>query len=328
MSRLALAAALAALSLLLPPQARAQAPAPPGAPPPAPPDADTPTRTDVLEEIVVKSRRETRIETLEVREVRETPAHDLGEALAQAGLTSAIRKGGIASDVVVRGFQRDALAVTIDGARLHGACPNRMDPPAFHVDYAEVDRVELRKGPYDVASPGGMGGTLDVRTRSPGRGPFGEVNAGYGQFGALETSVTAGYGADRAGVLGGAAFKQAGPFESGAGVRFTEIYPAASPNRYRPGALGADAYDVRTGWLKATATPAAGHRLELSFARQEADDVLYPYLRMDARYDDTNRVNATWELPGAGPIARARAQAWFNHVAHDMDDARRCSSST
>lgn len=289
--------------------------------------SDDPTRTELLEEIVVKSLRETSVDTLEVREVRETPARDLGEALSQAGLASAIRRGGIASDVVLRGFQRDALTVTIDGARLHGACPNRMDPPAFHVDYAEVDRVEVRKGPYDVASPGSLAGSLDVHTRSPGLGVSGEVNVGYGAFGALETSGTAGWGGDRGGLLLGGAFKQSRPFESGDGLRFTEVYPEASPNRYRPGARGDRAYAVKTGWAKGRLQAAPGHQLELSVARQEADDVLYPYLRMDARYDDTTRMNASWELASPGPFSRARAQAWFTHVEHDMDDAQRCSSS-
>jgi iron complex outermembrane receptor protein len=322
--------AAALVAAVLVPTARAEAASPEAgatAEPQAASAGEAPSRTEVLDEIVVKSGRETRVESLEVREVRETPARDLGEALSQAGVASAVRKGGIASDVVLRGFQRDALAVTIDGARLHGACPNRMDPPSFHVDYAEVDSVEVRKGPYDVASPGGLGGTLDVRTRSPRGGASGEVNAGVGAFQAVETSFTGGYGGDRAGVLGGGAFKHGHPFESGGGLRFTEIYPSTSPNRYRASEYGAGAYEMTTFWAKGTATPAPGHRLELGYANQQADDVLYPYLRMDARYDDTNRVNASWELADAGPLERVRAQAWFNRVVHDMDDARRCSSS-
>lgn len=294
---------------------------------PAAADAAAPASPELVEEILVKGKKQTRVDTMEVREVRETPAHDLAEALAQQGLAASIRKGGIASDVVVRGFQRDNLAVTIDGAKLHGACPNRMDPPSFHVDYAEVDRVELRKGPFDVASQGGLGGTLDVRTRDPRAGASGEVNLGYGRFGSFEASGTAGYGGERVGVLAGGAFKASKPFESGEGIRFTELYPAASANRYRSDVLGQAAYDMKTGWAKVTGAPAAGHRAELSFAHQQADHVLYPYLRMDARYDDTNRVNAAYEAGALGPLSRARAQAYFTHVEHDMDDVHRCSSA-
>jgi iron complex outermembrane receptor protein len=281
---------------------------------------------ELVEEILVKGEKQTRVETMEVREVRETPAHDLGEALSQQGLAAGVRKGGTATDVVLRGFQRDNLAVTIDGAKIHGACPNRMDPPAFHVDYAEVDRVELRKGPYDVASQGGVGGTIDVRTRDPGVGPSGELNLGLGAFGSLEGSGTLGYGTARIGGTLGLAYKQADAFESGDGIRFTEIYPATSANRYRAESRGQTAYEMKTGWAKVAGAPAEGRRAELSFARQEANHVFYPYLKMDARSDDATRANALWETGALGPLSRTKAQAYFTHVKHDMDDAHRCSS--
>jgi len=149
---------------------------------------------------------------------------------------------------------------------------------------------------------------------------------GYGRFGALDLSGTLGYGAERLGLLAGGAYKSAQPFESGDGLRFTEIYPAASPNRYRGAGAGLDAYALRTGWAKLTGAPAAGQRGELSIAYQQADDVLYPYLKMDARGDDAARVNGAFETGALGPLSRARAQAYFNRVEHDMDDARRCSS--
>lgn len=68
-------------------------------------------------------------EALEMREVRESSARDVGEALTRLDGVWKIRKGGIANDVLLRGFQQDNVNVLIDGARIHGACPNRMDPP-------------------------------------------------------------------------------------------------------------------------------------------------------------------------------------------------------
>jgi iron complex outermembrane receptor protein len=84
--------------------------------------------------------------TLEASELREGTAVDIGEALGwKAGLWR-LRKGGIANEVVLRGLQSRDLNVLIDGQRVYGACPNHMDPAAFHVDVAEVDRVEVGKG--------------------------------------------------------------------------------------------------------------------------------------------------------------------------------------
>ena len=56
---------------------------------------------------------------------------------------------------MLRGLQSRDLNVLIDGQRVYGACPNHMDPAAFHVDFAEVDRVEVGKGPFDVKNQGG-----------------------------------------------------------------------------------------------------------------------------------------------------------------------------
>jgi iron complex outermembrane receptor protein len=288
---------------------------------------DEPAHTVVLDEIQIKSRKETRIETLEVREVRETPARDLGEALEAQGLAAKVRKGAIANDVVIRGFQRDNLAVTIDGARIHGACPNRMDPPTFHVDYAEVERVELKKGPFDVSSPGSLGGSLDVRTRAPEEGFASEITAGAGAFGAAETSATLSGGGARTRGLGGLALKTSEAYRSGDGTRITEVYAPTSPNRYRPSAVADSVYEMGTGWAKGTFVPAEGRSLAVSASIQKAQDVFYPYLLMDAEYDDTYRANVAYDLDAPGPFSRARAQAYGTLVQHDMTDAPRCSSS-
>ncbi len=74
---------------------------------------------------------------------------------------------GIAGDIVFRGLQSRDLTVVIDGQRVQGACPNHMDPPSFHVDLAEVQRVEVAKGPFDVRHQGSLGGVVNVVTQRP-----------------------------------------------------------------------------------------------------------------------------------------------------------------
>lgn len=280
----------------------------------------------ILEEIEVKSRREPRVDALDVREVRETPARDLGEALEQGLALGKVRKAGIANDVVLRGMKKDDISVLVDGAQVHGACPSRMDPPAFHLDYAEVDRVEVRRGPFDVTQPGGLGGVVDVRTRAVGAGAGTELNAGAASSGQLETSGVVSYGAERAGLLLGGAFKQGDPYRSGDGRNITTV--ATGTARFRDTSGDRTAYDVRTGWAKLTFVPATGQQLDVAYTRQSAVDVLYPFLAMDGIEDDTDRVNATWRLEQAGgPISRARAQVFWSRVEHGMDDRERCSSA-
>ena len=130
----------------------------------------------VVAGVVVRAGEETSLDlSLDVASFRETVsvvgeaprghARGLGAARGRPPSTSArrsaakaglwrLRKGGIANDVVLRGLQSRDLNVLIDGQRVYGACPNHMDPAAFHVDFAEVDRVEVGKGPFDVKNQG------------------------------------------------------------------------------------------------------------------------------------------------------------------------------
>jgi iron complex outermembrane receptor protein len=287
----------------------------------------------VLEEIEVKTRGEALTDTLEPREVRESSARDLGEALTLTAGVDKVRKGGIANDIVLRGMKRDDVTVAIDGAHVHGACPSRMDPPAFHLDYAEVDRVEVSRGPFDVTQPGGLGGVVDVRTRRASPGLGAELNLGGASSAQLESSGVASWGGERYDALVGLAVKAGEPFRSGDGRNVLEAIPATvngapNPARFRSTAGGQTAYDVRSGFGKVGFAPAAGHRIELSYTRQSAVDVVYPYLRMDGITDDTDRAATSWRLDRSGGILRhVLAQGYWSRVEHDMTDERRCSAS-
>jgi len=282
----------------------------------------------LLEEILIKGQETSPSgEILTITEVRESPARDIGEALKQIDGIDIVRKGAIANDVVLRGFQRDNLNVLVDGVRLYGGCPNRMDSPAFHFDFAEVEQISIIKGPYDLSNPGSMAGLIDVQTRSAAPGPHADVNLTYGSWDMINASGTASYGGDRADGLLGYAYKYSDPPKSGDGKRITEIYPVGSPNAYRPKEVDSRAYEINTVWFKGGYAPAGGGKLDLSYSYQDADHVLYPYLLMDADYDRTHRVNLTYTQENLTPLLnQLKVQAYWNQVEHLMDDSLRNSS--
>jgi iron complex outermembrane recepter protein len=282
----------------------------------------------VLAEITIRGdRQQANEESLTIREVREGPARDLGEALQNVPGLNIVRKGAIANDIVLRGFQRDNLNVFLDGVRLHGGCPSRMDPPSFHFDFAEVESVEITKGPYDLHNPGSLGGTINAISKTPGNGLEAAANLSYGSFNYLDTSLTGSYGSTSWDGLAGLAFKSSDVPEAGDGKRLTEIYPATSMNRYRPENIDTKAYETTTLWLKGGYLHAKG-RSELGISYQNAEHVLYPYLLMDANYDRTLRFNWTTTLNNLTPtMTKLHLQAWHNQVEHQMDDTLRMSST-
>lgn len=284
----------------------------------------------ILEEITVRGQREApNQESLTIREVRESPARDLGEALKRVEGLSYVRKGAIANDVVLRGFQKDNINVLVDGVRLHGACPSRMDPPAFHYDFAEIEQIMVVKGPYDLSNPGGLGGVVHAQTRTPGAGFGADTSLSYGSWNSISGSATASYGADAYDGLLGYAYKYADVPKSGDGRRLTEIYPPASPNRYKSGALDSKAYEIHTGWGKFALNPTEHSRSELSYSYQDADHVLYPYLKMDADYDRTHRLNWSYRIRKISPLLQElKLQGYWDKVDHLMDDRLRFSSQS
>jgi iron complex outermembrane receptor protein len=283
----------------------------------------------LLDEITVRGQQEsTTEESLTIREVRESPAKDVGEALRQVEGIATVRKGAIANDVVLRGFQRDNINVLIDGVRLQCACPSRMDPPAFHYDFAEVDHIRIVKGPYDVTNPGSLGGLVDVRSRQAQQGFNSDLSLTYGSYNSVNGSVTASYGTDLYDGLLGYAYKRSDVPESGNGTLITDIYPSTSPNRYRANAVDSKAYEINTGWAKFGLNPTSNSRTELSYSYQDAEHVLYPYLKMDGNYDRTNRLNWTYELKDlSSMVNELKLQVYWDKVSHLMDDSLRVSST-
>jgi iron complex outermembrane receptor protein len=264
-------------------------------------------------------------DSLEAAAIRESGARDVGEALSATAGVWKIRKGGIASDVVVRGLGQRDLSVLIDGQRVHGACPNRMDPPAFHVDFAEVDRVEVAKGPFDMRHPGSLGGVVNVVTRRPEPGlHFTPLLAG-GSFGFVNPALTASWAGTRVSLLAGYSYRASEPFRDGSGKRFTET------TNYRPDAYGRDAFEIGTGWARLgwrSGSVENPHQLQLSWTRQQADSVLYPFLNMDAVHDDTDRFNLLYETSGfPGTVKGLVARVSYSRVDHWMTDESRLSSA-
>lgn len=281
----------------------------------------------ILEEITVRGQQEpSQQETLTIREVRESPARDLGEALEYVAGMSSVNKGAIANDVVLRGLQGDDINVFLDGVRLYGGCPSRMDPPSFHFDFAEVDSIKVIKGPYDLRNAGSMGGMVNAVSKTPPDGPGATVNATYGSYNLINLSASGSYSADNTFILGGYAFKKSDVPESGDGKLLTDLYPATDTHRYKPEYLDSKAYEINTFWIKGGGTIGTTD-LSLNYSYQDADHVLYPYLFMDADYDRTHRVNVMSSTELSGALDQISLQAWWNQVDHLMNDKFRVTST-
>jgi iron complex outermembrane receptor protein len=260
-------------------------------------------------------------ETLEVPRIRESGARDVGEALSGLAGVWKVRRGAIANDVVVRGYQGENVTVLIDGARLYGACPNNMDPTAFHVDFAEVDRIEIGKGPFDVKNQGGLGAAVNIVTRRPAKGAHAHAQFSTGSFGYVNPTVTGSYGGGSAAVLGGYSTRRGDPYEDGSGRSML------ATSNYLASAYNLRAFDVDTAWMRTDLSVKGAHAFQARATVQRAGMMMYPYLQMDATSDDADRFNLGYDLKRAvGPVQAVHVQAYATRVDHSMTDQLRQTS--
>ncbi|RME10778.1 MAG: TonB-dependent receptor, partial [Aquificota bacterium] len=277
----------------------------------------------LLKEVEVKGKKETFKDSLEIREVRESFAKDVGEALQKLDGIHKVRKAGIANDVVIRAFQRDNINVLIDESEVHGACPNRMDPPAFHVDFSEVETIEVIKGPFDIRHQGSLGGLVNIVTRKPEMGFRLRLNATLGSFDFRSFSPVVSYRDERFYGLAGYSYRYSKPYKDGDGKRITEYA------NYRPQYINSKAFEINTYWTKFGFKPLENHEVELGYTRQDARHVLYPALMMDAIYDKTDRFNFKYSIGKVSDLLKSlEFQFYYTKVDHWMDNRYRTFMGT
>jgi len=273
------------------------------------------------EQIHVEAKSVPFQDQLDMSEVRESSAKDVGEALTAVDGIFKIRQGGIANDVVVRGFQQENVNFLIDGARIYGACPGHMDPPAQHVDFAEVERVDIVKGAFDMDSAGSLGAELSVVTKTPPLGLHFTPSLSFGSFNFFNPSATVSLGNSKFRVLAGYSYRVSDPYKDGSGKSFLAYA------NYSSAALNQHAFDINTGWFEAEWTPSGDQTVSVSYMRQQSGLVLSPYETMDSDYDNADRATLKYEVGNLSGVVRAiRVEGYFTQVIHFMSDRYRTSA--
>lgn len=262
---------------------------------------------------------------------------DLGEILSNTlPEITHVRNSAVGNDIILRGFRKDNLVITIDDAKVCGACPNTMDPPSMHISSAQIASVEVQEGPFDVTQFGSLGGKINVVTKDPKKGIHGEVSATLGSFDYRKLSTTVEAGNDKVQALVGFSRETSGQYKDGNGLTLTEqtnallpTTPALHPQEYKVSNADMNAYDRNNFWTKMVGNISNNQKLTLSYFGDRADDVLYPRYRMDAQVDDTDMFNLKYQLSNLSNFSDdLKIEAYHSKVTHVMGTDFRVGATT
>ncbi len=274
-----------------------------------------------------------KVESTKISDVsgEEVKSADLAEALAkQVPGISLVRRSGIANDIILRGQKKDNINILIDGAKIYGACPNRMDPPTSHVLTNNIEGIEIIEGPYDVENFGTLSGAVNITSRQPAKEFGGEVNLNLGSWGYRKGSVTVSGGSDSVRALVSMSKETSEQYEDGDGNDFAEQLEAVNApvmNRYKADKDDLDAYDKASFMGKLYANLADNQELMVSYTANRSDDILYPSSPMDALYDDSDIFNLEYKLKQLGQYSRELSVQYYgSKVDHPMSTLYRNAS--
>jgi len=282
---------------------------------------------ELLEDISITEEGTTQI----VKNIagEELKSADLAEALHKnVPSISIIRRSGIANDILLRGQKRDNIAVTIDGAKVHGACPNRMDPPTSHVVTHAIDDVLVQEGPFDVEEFGVLSGSVKVKTKKPSKELHGDIALNAGSFDYKKASGTISGGTDKVRFLFTASTEEGGQYEDGNGRDFSEQLQDYTTSTtatgddkftYSTANQGKDAFEKTMYMGKVFVDLTADQALELSYTANRSGNVLYPSTPMDALYDDSDIFNLNYAVKNLSPYSKElNIQGYNSEVEHPM----------
>ncbi len=257
----------------------------------------------------------------------EIKSADLADALAkQVPNISLVRRSGIANDIILRGQKKDNINVIIDGGKICGACPNRMDPPTSHVMTNNVSSIKIIEGPYDVENFGTLSGGAYITTRKPTQEVSGEVSFNMGSWNYKKVAATISGGTERVRLLLSASMEDGDQYEDGDGNNFAQqidnyikTHPSLAGTAFQDKYRDMEAYDKKSLMAKMYVDITDDQELKLSYTANRSDDVLYPSSKMDAIYDDSDIFNAEYTIANLGDYSKELSLlGYYSYVEHPM----------
>lgn len=239
------------------------------------------------------------------------------------------RRSGIANDIYIRGQKRDNIVVEVDGTKVYGACPNRMDPPVSHIVANQIDSIEVIEGPYDVTTFGALSGEVKIKTKKPSKDLQGSINLGFGAWNYKKFGATVSGGNDRIRMIATVSDESSDQYEDGNGDTLAQQIDNYGVNSYKLKSQYHDmpAYEKKSAMAKAFISTVENQELRLSVTANRSENVLYPNSAMDAIYDDSNIYSIEYNIDAIDEnYKNINFQYYHSDVDHPMGNDYRMSS--
>ncbi|MGS2722988.1 TonB-dependent receptor plug domain-containing protein [Porticoccus sp. GXU_MW_L64] len=162
--------------------------------------ADNPTDREVDNEVVITGNRietplrqvGTSISVLNAQDIRDRGHATLVDVLRTLPGISATSTGGLgkATTLRIRGEAGYRTVVLIDGVDVSDPTGTQVGPQIHHILAADIERVEVLRGPQGTIYGADAGGVINITTRRGEEGISGGANLEYGRYGTQRATAS------------------------------------------------------------------------------------------------------------------------------------------
>jgi len=199
-----------------------------------------------LEEVVITSSRiemplrqvGTSVSVLTAKDIELLGFNSLMETLRSQTAIGATNSGGAGkqSTLRVRGEEGFRTLIRVDGVEISDPTGTQVTAQVQHLLSADVDRVEILRGPQGMMYGADAGGVINITTKTPKSGLEGGVSLEGGRYGTRQASANIAAGSDKGAVYLGVTDYETDGFN-------TSVLDSVDPD--------ADGYENTTVHLKA-----------------------------------------------------------------------------
>lgn len=221
-----------------------------------------------------------------------------------------IQRANFAWEPAIRGMSGGQVGLVIDGMKIYGACVDKMDPASSYVEPENLEKLEVTKGGFDLTQASQIGGSVNLITEKPDfTRPYElQVETGYESVAALRRMRVAGGGTrGRFATRGSFSYRKAEDFSPG----------GSSP-------IPNSGFEKRNYKISLASKLSDRHSLTASFLGDDAWNIGYPVLLMDARLAQARIYSLAYQGTLSSPLLKTiEGRAYHNRVDHHMDDRDR-----
>ena len=223
-----------------------------------------------------------------------------------------VKRGGYAMEPVFRAFKYDQLNLIFDGGvYVSNACPNRMDPASVQISPAEIDRIELIRGPFSVRYGQTMGGLINIITNKP------EASEDFTINGELE----GGYEVNGNGITGRGSITAVGKKMDislqGGGISFDDY-------KNGNGEVIPSSFETYNYAVKLGVNPGINQRLQVNWRQSFGKDIAHVSLPMDSPKDNSSIISVDYGARNLGKkLMTLNAKVYYSFIDHLMTNENR-----